>query len=240
MDFYLLKNNKMKKLSIIIPILNEEKSILKILAKIEAVNLGQIEKEIIIIDDFSTDSTRFILKKITNRYKIVFQNKNYGKGFAIRTGLKLTTGDYTIIQDADLEYDPEDYKVMIESVLVDKANVVYGSRRLKRGNVQHSSLSFYLGGLLVTWMTNLLYFTKLTDEPTCYKMFRSDLLKKANLECIRFEFCPEITAKITRMGEKIHEVPISYFPRQISDGKKIKWIDGLEAILILIKYRFKK
>ena len=229
----------MHKLSIVIPVFNEKNNILKILDKIERVNLGETKKEIIIVDDFSTDGTREVLKNLESKYKIIYQSKNYGKGYALRIGFKQATGDYIIVQDADLEYDPEDYKKMIKAALENNAEAVYGSRRLNKNNKQHSGLSFYLGGVLVTFVTNLLYGTNLTDEPTCYKMFKKSLLDKINLNCMRFEFCPEITAKVAKRGKKIIEVPISYYPRSSSEGKKIKWHDGMEAMLTLIKYKLR-
>jgi len=230
----------MEKLSIIIPAFNERDNILELLKKVEAVDLGDIEKEIIIVDDFSTDGTRDIIKALEKKYKVICQDKNYGKGFALRTGFKHATGDYIIIQDADLEYDPADYKVMIQAVEKEKARVVYGSRRLKKDNQKYSGLSFYLGGIMVTFITNILYGTKITDEPTCYKMFRKDILDNIDLKCMRFEFCPEITAKIAKMGEKIIEVPIRYYPRHVNEGKKMCWMDGLEAVKILMQLKFRK
>jgi len=235
-----LKSMKISKLSIVIPVFNERDNVLKIIKKIEQTDLGKTEKEIIIIDDCSTDGTRDKLKTIEDRYKVIYQDRNYGKGFALRTGFKHTTGDYVIIQDADLEYDPDDYKIMLQAAENRNANVVYGSRRLKKINNRYSGPFFYLGGVLVTVITNLLYGTKITDEPTCYKMFKKGLLDKIRLDCMRFEFCPEITAKIAKLGEKIIEVPIHYYPRRIDEGKKIRWTDGWQAIMVLIKYRFKK
>jgi len=230
------------KLSIVIPVFNEKNTIAEILKRIEAVDLG-IEKEIIVVDDFSTDGTRDILKKLdAGRYKIIFQEKNCGKGRALRTGFANMTGDVVVVQDADLEYDPNDFKKMLEKMKETGSPVIYGSRRLGQNyfKSKHSSHVFALGGILVTWVTNLLFNTKITDEPTCYKMFKTDFLKSIKLECERFEFCPEITAKIARQGIKIPEVPINYYPRHKNEGKKINWKDGLEAIWTLLKYRFKK
>jgi len=226
------------KLSIIIPAYNEEATILKILRLIKKVYLGKIKKEIIIIDDFSTDKTREILKKIRDKnIKILYHQRNFGKGYAIRTGLKEVTGDIVIIQDADLEYNPEDYKKLIKPIIDKKTKVVYGSRNLNKKN-RYSYLSFFLGGKLLTVLANFIYHIKITDEPTCYKVFSSDVLKQINLKCRRFEFCPEITAKISKKGFKICEVPISYYPRHKNQGKKINWRDGLEAVWTLVKYRF--
>ena len=226
------------KLSIIIPVYNEKRTIIEILNKIENVDLGDIKKEIIIVDDFSTDGTREILKNLKKRYKILYHPKNFGKGMAIRSGIKEVTGEIIIIQDADLEYDPNDYRHLIQPIIKSEAKVVYGSRRLKKENQNYSGLPFFIGGITLTIVTNLLYFSKLTDEPTCYKVFRSDILKGINLRCERFEFCPEVTAKVLKKGIKIKELPISYFPRSKKEGKKINWKDGFEGVWTLIKYKF--
>lgn len=230
----------MPKLSILIPVYNEKGTLLEILSKIERVNLSNWEKEIIIIDDFSTDGTRELLKSLESKYQIIFHDKNYGKGWALRSGLQEATGDWIIIQDADLEYDPEDYKKMIAKTQNPQVSVVYGSRRLHHHyfNDRHSGHIFAVGGIFLTWLTNLLYKTTITDEPTCYKMFRTELLRILNLQCQRFEFCPEVTAKIAKKGIKIYEVPINYYPRNKDEGKKINWKDGLEAIWVLLKNKF--
>jgi len=226
-------------LSIIIPVYNEKNTILEILKKIEQVDLNDFSfgKEIIIVDDCSTDGTKEILDKLGNKYKIIYQPKNQGKGAAIRTGLEYVSGDYLIIQDADLEYDPKDYKKLLAFSLKNKAKVVYGSRLLNPHN-KFSHLSFYLGGIFLNLATNLLWRTKITDESTCYKLFKTETIKSIPLKCQRFEFCPEITAKIAKRGIKIYEVPISYYPRHLKEGKKIKWSDGLVALWTLIKYKF--
>jgi len=230
----------MPKLSIVIPVYNEKNTILEILAKIKQADIGSTEKEVIIVDDFSTDGTREILKNIGGQHKIIYHEKNRGKGMTLRTGFKYATGDWTVVQDADLEYDPSDFKQMIEKISAPNAEVVYGSRRLNHSyfNERHSGHMFAVGGIFLTWLTNLLYGTKITDEPTCYKMFKTELLKNIDLKCERFEFCPEVTAKIAKRGIKIHEVPVKYYPRRASEGKKIKWQDGIEAIWTLIKYKF--
>jgi glycosyltransferase involved in cell wall biosynthesis len=231
----------MKKLSIIIPVFNEKNTIAEILEKIEAIDLG-MGKEIVIIDDFSTDGTRESLGSYESKYKIIYHEKNHGKGRALRTGLANVTGDIVVVQDADLEYDPKDFKIMLAEMLSNDAQVVYGSRRLQHSYLKsrHSGHIFALGGILLTWITNLLYRTGITDEPTCYKMFKTDLLKSFNLECERFEFCPEVTAKTAKRGIKIHEVPINYYPRHKNEGKKINWQDFIEAVWTLLKYKFKK
>jgi len=226
-------------LSVIIPVFNERNTISEILKRIEEVDLGNIgfQKEVIIVDDGSTDGTRDILEKLENKYKIIYHHKNQGKGAAIRTGLKAISGDYVIIQDADLEYDPRDYRKLLEVALSKKAEVVYGSRRLNRSN-KPSYSSFYWGGVFLNWFTNLLWHTQITDESTCYKLFKVSFIKSLSLKCNGFEFCPEVTAKTAKRKIKIYETPISYHPRHIRQGKKIRWRDGLVAIWTLIKYKF--
>lgn len=222
-------------LSVLIPAYNEVHNIQNILNKIGEVN---IPKEIIVVDDGSTDGTRELLNTLkSDTIKVVFHEKNQGKGGAIRTAIAHSTGDIIIIQDADLEYDPQDYYKLIPVIESGKEKVVYGSRFLNKQN-KHSYFSFFLGGQVVTWITNILYFQNLSDEPTCYKVFDAKLLKSIKLNCTGFEFCPEVTAKIAKLGYKIPEVPISYYPRSISEGKKINWKDGVEAIWVLFKYRF--
>ena len=226
-----------KKLSILIPVFNEKDNILKILEKIKKVKLPfDIEKEIIIVDDYSTDGTREVLKTLETEYKVLYHEKNHGKWYAIRTGLPAVTGEFVIIQDADLEYDPEDYVPMLEKVTKDNLKILFWSRRLKFQN-QYSHLSFLLGWIALSLMTNVLYRQKITDEPTCYKLIDSELLRSLDLVCERFEFCPEVTAKVARLGYKIQEIWINYYPRSIEEGKKIKWFDGWEAIATLWKYR---
>lgn len=229
--------NKTNKLSIIIPVYNEKKTILEILKKVKSVNLNGIKKEIIVVDDCSKDGTRDILKNIKDsEIKLLYHKHNQGKGYAIRTGLKHVTGDVIIIQDADLEYDPEDYVSLLE-VIKQGGEAVYGSRLLHKDFFPKYSLNLFATRLL-SIMSNVLYGTRITDEPTCYKMFKTDILKRINLKCTRFEFCPEVTAKLAKLGVEIKEIPIRYYPRSIEEGKKINWKDGIEAIWTLIKYRF--
>ncbi len=226
------------KLTVIIPAYNEERTIFALLEKVIAV---PIEKEVIVVNDASKDRTGEILNgfAVDGIIKIVTHLSNEGKGSAIRTGIKHATGDIIIIQDASIEYDPNDYIAVIQPILDGTAEVSYGSRVLGGGN-KYSYASFYLGGRLLSFLTNSLYGSKITDEPTCYKAFKADVLKNIHLECTGFEFCPEVTAKVLRKKLKIYEVPIHYYPRSKQEGKKIRWLDGIEAIWTLVKYTVKK
>ncbi len=228
-----------EKLSIIIPVFNEHDTIEKTLRHVEEADLG-VDKEIIIVDDGSTDGTREILKKYKDKYKILYHNKNKGKGSAMRTGIDSATGDFIIPQDADIEYDPLDIKKLIQKAKEKKARAVFGSRRLgraKKKNVK-AGWSYYIGGVLLTVITNILYGTRITDEPTCYKLVERKLMNDFKIESQGFEYCPEVTAKIAKQKIKIYEVPINYNPRSRECGKKIRLRDGLIAIWTLIKYRF--
>lgn len=227
------------KVSIVIPCYNEKNTILEILKKIERADIGDHEKEIIIIDDGSNDGTRELLRLHARKHQVISHQQNSGKGSALRTGFQYATGDIILIQDADLEYDPADYKRLIQPIVDGKRKVVYGSRERNKKNKFHSGVFFYVGGLFLTWLTNLLYGSKLSDESTCYKVFESQTLKQITLHAQRFDFCPEITAKILKRGIKIQEVPIVYHPRKKHEGKKIRFKDGLEAVWTLLKYRLK-
>lgn len=224
------------KLSIIIPSFNEGKTLKQIVGKVLSVKT-KYAKEVIIVDDGSTDNTPRVIKELMKRetLKIIVNPKNLGKGASVNRAIKIATGDIILIQDADLEYDPRDILKIMDLFGNKNVKVVYGSRILAANPVSH--WTFNLGGQLVTFVTNLLYKTDITDEPTGYKAFRSEVVKDLKLKSRGFEFCPEITAKIAKQGIKIHEVPISYHPRPISE-KKIKWTDGLAAIFYLVKYRF--
>lgn len=228
------------KLSIIIPAYNEKKTIVKLLNKVLAADIKDVEKEIIVVDDCSNDGT-YSAVKINFRDKVILirHEENYGKGMCIRTGLEKATGDIILIQDGDLEYNPANYGELIKPIIEKRYKVVYGSRRLQQQK-QYSNISYFIGGIGLTWITNLLYRTKLTDSATCYKVFHKSLLEKIKLECTGFEFCPEINAKIARLGWTIHEVPIDYFPRSNKEGKHIRWHDGVIAVWTLLKWRFKK
>ena len=231
---------KYNKISIVVPIYNEEKTLLEILEKLENVNFP-IEKEIILVDDYSTDGTKDILKKLEKKYKVIYHKKNRGKGFALRTGFKHSTGDIITIQDADLEYDPEDYNDLLSYLLRGKSKVVYGSRFI--GNSFFSrqkwfSPTHYIGNKILSILTSLMYFKYLTDMETCYKMITRDVLENIKLRSQRFDFEPEITAKIIKKGYKIKELPIHYYPRDFTHGKKITWRDGIMALYYLVKYRF--
>lgn len=227
------------KLSILIPVYNEEKTVKKVIDLVKKVNLGKVKKEIIVVDDKSTDKTLKVLEQIKD-IKLIKHARNKGKGAAIKTAIQNASGDIIIIQDADLEYDPNDYNKLIKPIIDKKALVVYGSRRLNKKNKQYSGLSFFLGGVLLTWAFNILFLQRITDEPTCYKTFKADIIKKIDFKGQRFEWEPEVTAKIAKKGIKIHEVPINYYPRSAKEGKKIKWKDGIQALWILIKERFTK
>jgi glycosyltransferase involved in cell wall biosynthesis len=225
------------------PAYNEQATIAEIVKRIDAVALEKIgvSKELIIVDDGSKDRTVEIVERLRKKYpyiRFIQHKRNTGKGGAIKTAIKAATGNIMIVQDADLEYDPQDYFKCILPILKGKAKVVYGSRRLNRKNKQYSGMSFFVGGIALTWIFNILFFQHITDEPTCYKTFRSDIIQKLRIRGNRFEWEPEVTAKIAKMGIKIHEVPISYFPRSAKEGKKIKWKDGFEALWTLLKYRF--
>ena len=223
------------KLSIIIPAYNEEKTIGEIIKRVKAQRIN-MEKEIIVVDDGSIDGTYGILSKISE-IKLLRHDTNRGKGRAIRTGLNVARGDFVLIQDADLELNPADYPELIRPVMENNARVVYGSRNL--GKNRGKSMLYYNGGRFITFLANILYGINISDEPIGYKLFKTNLLKDLKLECERFEFCPEVTAKIAKRKIKIHEVPVRYNPRSLKEGKKLRVSDGLQAAWVLIKYRFK-
>lgn len=221
------------RVSVIVPVYNEAAHVDELL---HAIFASPVIKEVIIVDDGSTDGTRQKLQSLPHMddLTVVFHKRNYGKGAAIRTALQYARGEYVLIQDSDLEYDPQDYPALLRPLEKGKANVVYGVRpdRPERG------LRFFLGAKLLTHLANLLYGVGIHDEATCYKVFRRALLSRIQLDCHRFEFCPEVTAKLSRQGEKIAEVPVAYNPRTTGEGKKIRHSDGWLAIWTLLRYRF--
>lgn len=221
------------KLSVIIPAYNEGKTLPVILKRVMDV---PVDKELIIVDDGSTDDTPKILDSYKDRIGItVIRHKtNLGKGTAIRSAIKHINGNIVIIQDADLEYDPQDYLMLIEPIKKGEAQVIYGARKGPR----HSYLRYYIGGRLLSKIAGVLYNQNLKDIHTCYKVFHASLLKSIPLTCRGFEFCPEITAKIAKRGIRIREIPILYYPRKFAEGKKIRWVDGVIALWTLLKYRF--
>lgn len=239
-------NSHIKKLSIVIPSFNEEKTISEILRRVQDVKLPGIEKEIIFVDDGSTDKTLEIVKKVvkdSRRIRLIEHEKNQGKGAAVRTGIENATGDYIIIQDADLEYDPQ-YIPMLLSHINDKKDVVYGTRlkRLPHLGKEEKTLRFlthYFGNRFLSLITSVMYGQWLTDMETCYKLFPREQVKTMKLKSRRFDFEPEITAKLLKKGLKIKEISIETIPRGYDEGKKLNTIrDGFVALWTLVKYRF--
>jgi glycosyltransferase involved in cell wall biosynthesis len=229
-------NGKVK-LSVVIPVYNEKDTIEEIIKRVRDVD--NIDKEIVLVDDASSDGTTDILHELHTKhpeFKMVFKEKNQGKGAALRDGFKATTGDYVIVQDADLEYDPQDYNKLIRALSENQAEVVYGSRF--SGNYEKMSTLHYWGNKVLTLITNIFYHVMLTDMETCYKLLPGDFVRSLSIKSNRFNFEPEITAKILKAKKKIVEVPINYSGRKFSEGKKITWKDGFAAVWTLVKYRF--
>lgn len=222
------------KVSIIVPVYNEEKTLREIIRRLKQVPL---DKEIIIVDDGSTDASRGILEEaVKEGIRVLRLSRNLGKGAAIRAALPYVKGEVVVIQDADLEYNPAELPHLLQPILEGKAEVIYGSRFLK-GRPRMRFLNF-LANKILAWTATLLSGRRLSDEATCYKAFKTELLRSLNLRCKSFEFCPEVTAKIAKRKIPIREIPISYTPRTVKEGKKVKWKDGFIALYTLFKYRF--
>lgn len=221
------------KVSIIIPVYNEKATVLELLGRVEALPL---DKQIILVDDGSTDGTRDLLATVPReRATVLLHEVNRGKGAAIRTGLAEASGDVITIQDADLEYDPRDLLALLRPIAEGKAKVVYGSRFT--GERKNMFFWHWVGNRFLTFVTDVLFDTTLSDMETCYKMFTAEVIKGLNLKCRRFEFEVEVTAKVLKAGHRIYEVPISYAGREFHEGKKITWRDGFTALWYLFKYR---
>lgn len=220
------------KLSVIIPVFNEASTIAEVIDRVAAV---PIEKEIIVVDDGSTDRTSELLRSRAAKIHHIHESRvNFGKGAAVRIGLTYVTGDVVIIQDADLELEPMEYEQLLDPLRRGDAGVVYGSRFRKRNRIR---LRTRLANRALTMLTNLLYGTRLTDMATAYKVFRTDLVRPLRLSSSRFDIDAEITAKLLRLGTAIHEVPITYRPRTVDEGKKIRWTDGVAAVVTLLRWR---
>jgi len=231
------------RLSILIPAYHEERTIAEVLDKVASVDTAALgfDKEIIVCDDGSLDGTTSEIARMQARIpalKLIRHPRNRGKGAAIRTALEEASGDYVLIQDADLEYEVSDYPVILEAVRRG-ADVVYGSRFLQRSYPEGMHPANFLANKVLTSAANLLYGHGITDEATCFKVIRTDLLRSLDLECERFEFCPEVTAKLGRRKITIVEVPIAYHARDVKSGKKVRWTDGVQALWVLLKHRFK-
>jgi len=222
-------------LSVVMPVYNERATIEEILARVAAV---PVRKELIVVDDCSTDGTRDVLSGLQRQhgFRLLLQDRNQGKGAALRRGFAEVTGDLVIVQDADLEYSPEEYPELIELICDGRADVVYGSRFLGRHRV--FLFTHYLGNRLLTLLTNVLYNTMLTDMETCYKVMRAEVLRSFRLRSNGFGIEPELTAKIFKRGFRVYEVPITYDGRGYDQGKKITWRDGVVALWVLLRYRF--
>ncbi|MDQ1381909.1 MAG: hypothetical protein QOG65_3050 [Actinomycetota bacterium] len=230
---------KLRKLSVIVPVFNERNTLVEILRRMRAVELPDgIESEIIVVDDGSSDGTRDVLRQLgDSTVRVVMHDMNRGKGAAVRTGFKHATGEFILVQDADLEYDPEDWPKLLAPVLRGRARVVYGSRFT--GERRNMLLLHWIGNRFLSLTTNVLYNTTLSDMETCYKLLERSLIEDLQLQSNKFDIEPEITAKVLKRGVRIYEVPISYSGREFDEGKKITWRDGFSALWTLVKYRFR-
>ncbi len=228
------------KLTVIIPVYNEKNTIRKVIKKVKQ---APVDKEIIIVDDGSNDGTKDLLRDIVKEergnidIKVLHHDKNMGKGQAIKKGFSVAKGDYVIIQDADLEYDPDEYPKLLEPLLNREADVVFGSRLLRKAN--KDNWLFYIGRVSITWVANIIFKSNLTDAYTCYKLLPSDFIKNIDIIANGFELEAELTAKTLLSGRKIKEVPISYHPRSQIDGKKISWKDWLRGVKMFFVLKFK-
>jgi glycosyltransferase involved in cell wall biosynthesis len=231
--------SKLRKLSVVVPVYNERNTLVEVVRRMRAVELQDtIDREIVVVDDGSSDGTRDVLRQLgDSTVRVVMHDDNRGKGAAVRTGFAQATGDYVLIQDADLEYDPEDWPRMLAPVIAGKARVVYGSRFT--GERRNMLFFHWVGNRFLSLVTNVLYNTTLSDMETCYKLVDRALIADLDLQADGFEIEPEITAKILRKGVRIYEVPISYTGREADEGKKIAWTDGFTALWTLVKYRFR-
>ena len=230
----------MESLSIVIPVFNEVNTIKGILERIQEVHLPQIaNREIVVVDDYSTDGTRDVLAayKDQTTIKIIHHDRNRGKGAALRTGIAHTTGSLVIIQDADLEYDPQEYPKLLAPIMAGKADVVYGSRFAGGESKRVLYYWHFLGNKFLTTLSNMFTNINLTDMETCYKVFRGEIIRSIRIEEDRFGFEPEVTSKVARMECRIYEVGISYSGRTYAEGKKINWKDGVRAVWCIVKYR---
>ena len=224
-----------KKLSIIIPVYNEQKTIEEVINRVLAVEIG-MDRELIVLDGNSTDGTREYLQSLRDpRIRVILEERRGGKGAAVRLGYEHATGDVVIIQDADLELDPAEFPRLLEPILNGQTQVVYGSRFARgRGNTPFGS---FMGNKIITWVTNLLFFSRLTDIATAYKVIRKDILDTMNLSCNGFDFDAEVTNKLLRSGVRIQEVPVAYSPRDHEAGKKLHWSTGFRVLLAILRNR---
>jgi glycosyltransferase involved in cell wall biosynthesis len=229
---------KLRKLSVVVPVFNERNTVVEVLRRMRSVELPDgVEREIIVVDDGSNDGTRDVLKQLgDSTVRVVLHERNQGKGAAVRTGFSHATGEYILIQDADLEYDPEDWPKLLNPVIRGKARVVYGSRFT--GERRNMMLLHWIGNRFLSMTTNVLFNTTLSDMETCYKLLERELVNSLHLQSNKFDIEAEISAKVLKRGIRIYEVPISFSGREFDEGKKITWRDGFAALYTLVKYRF--